>query len=255
MASISYPAPARGALSLESGVAAFAAAAVGFAVYAMPSDMFADIVAASGLPGFLAAAQPPLGLTARLAAVAAASIVAFGAVWALLRALDRVPARSRPEPVIEQAQEEAEVPRLRRFDAHPDAPARRPIFATRDLGEPEMEAEAEEAVEAEPLLLDEPAPEPEPESEPEPEPIAIEEPQPFEMERIDPAAFDTPAAPPEPAEREQSISNLMRRLEGGLSRRELQSEGDADGTSPVQAAPSHRLRSALSDLQKMSGRG
>ena len=98
----------------------------------MPTDLFASLIDGAGLPLILSAAQPPLGSTARLAVTAAGAAVSFISVWLLLNALDGV-GRRRTEIVPEP---EWLAPRVRRADAHPDAPLRRPIFAGSDLGEP-----------------------------------------------------------------------------------------------------------------------
>jgi hypothetical protein len=118
---------------LDFGTAALAAVSAGFVAFAMPEGTFAAIVEATRLPDLIAAAQPPLGQTARLAAVAASALLTFLLVFSLMRALDRLPAGST-RTVIEKA---PEAPRVRRADSHPDAPARRPLLARRDLGEPE----------------------------------------------------------------------------------------------------------------------
>lgn len=98
----------------------------------MPTDLFASLIDGAGLPLILSAAQPPLGSTARLAVMAGGAAVSFISVWLLLNGLDGV-GRRRTEIVPEP---EWLAPRVRRADAHPDAPLRRPIFAGSDLGEP-----------------------------------------------------------------------------------------------------------------------
>ena len=119
---------------LDAAMAALAAVSVGFVTFAMPNDIFSGLVTSSGIPALVPAAQPPLGQTARLAAVALAAILTFAAVFGLLRALGRAPAKgkTRGKPV----EVSGEPPRLRRADSHPDAPSRRPIFAGADLGAP-----------------------------------------------------------------------------------------------------------------------
>src|SRR5688572_23280467 len=136
MANIPYSGRPRGGGALNLGVATLAAGAFGFLFFAMPDDIFSTLVVQSRLPEVLAAAGRPLGMKARGAAIAAAAIVTFIAVLMLLRSLDRLGARpagaskpdraARPEP-------EADAPRLRRADSHPDAPSRRPLLAGRDL--------------------------------------------------------------------------------------------------------------------------
>ena len=66
--------------------------------------------------------------------IAIVVLVAYAFIWSLMRALDTIGRKPRPVFVPES---EPEAPRLRRADAHPDAPSRRPLFAGRDLGEPE----------------------------------------------------------------------------------------------------------------------
>ena len=120
--------------TLDAAMAGLAALSVGFVMFAMPDDIFSGLVTSSGIPAIVPAAQPPLGQTARLAAVLVAAVLAFAAVFGLLRALGRAPAKgkSRGKPV----EVSGDPPRLRRADAHPDAPSRRPIFAGADLGAP-----------------------------------------------------------------------------------------------------------------------
>ena len=293
----------RGAGIFDLAVAALAGGSAAFAAFAMPDRLFAQIVVASRLPEILAAAQPPLGDTARWAAVAAAGVATALLVWALLRALDHVPAGRLSRPGAAPAGDEpfADALRVRRADAHPDAPARRPLRAGRELGEPDEPPPAEDTLE----LV---------EVEPE-ERFADLIPQPLpgflvpqeEAEEI--AGADRPAEADESLETlsaqlpdaagdggGKSISDLMQRLESGLSRRERAAAEEAaappaaavppvaappadappppptkpsrtplDLSSPappqVEEAPpaedrvGHRLRSAISDLQKLSGHG
>jgi hypothetical protein len=118
--------------SFDLPVAALAGLAAAVVAFAMPADLLERLVAASGLPHLLAAAEPPLGLKARGAIGAAGAAAAFGLVYLLLRFLDSAGrGKTRREPEFD-----ASGPRLRRRDIHPDAPVCRPISATRDLGEP-----------------------------------------------------------------------------------------------------------------------
>lgn len=104
------------------------AAATAFALFAMPSHMFDDVVGRTGLSSVLPAAAAPLGDTARLLVAGFGAVLVGVLAFFGLRAIDRLgPAR----PIRLRADA---VPELRREDAHPDAPARRPIFATLDLG-------------------------------------------------------------------------------------------------------------------------
>ncbi|HEY0131394.1 MAG TPA: hypothetical protein VGB57_08305 [Allosphingosinicella sp.] len=285
------------ARAFDAGLAALAALSAGFVAFAMPESLFAGLVETSRLPRLVAAAEPPLGETARLAAAGAAALLTFAAVWALMAALGRVPARRRPE-----AEPEVEAPKLRRADAHPDAPARRPLLA-RDLGEPlDLEEFPETAIDEEgpasaeaeprplPAFMVPQAPEPEPVAEAEPEPEygeaepqwaepdpewhseepewARAEPAPepqleagreFEPVPISQLAAQLPQADGE--ESDQSLSQLVNRIEFGLSRKRQALPAAAELPTAAEEAPveqekvGHRLRSAINDLQKIASSG
>jgi hypothetical protein len=266
---------ARGAIDLP--VAALAAVSVGFVAFAMPANLFDGAIAATGLPSLLSAAQPPLGSTARLLVVAVAAIATFASVFVLLRLLDRrgtaaparAPAQARMREVLAEV-DEVELPRLRRADHHPDAPARRPILAGSELGEPNL---------ARPYPQRR-APEPEPEPQPEPEPEIAEakwealdevvepevesqpapEPGPEPETAIEPEFIPEPepVAPPAPVA-DSSISDLVARLERGLERRQhVEDAAPAPETStqPAPKAPERddRLRSAIENLQRLASK-
>jgi hypothetical protein len=224
-----------------------------------------------------------------------------------MRALDSIGGKRSPTTV--PSDEEEAAPRLRRADAHPDAPSRRPISAGRDLGDPfQEESFAVAPFEEEPLEL---APEtalahePEAGREPEPKPKPVTEalppflvPQQQEPETVETHteaaefvqerdAFETPAADhPAPqhfdeAEEEsdeesesyaaegddQSLARLMQRFESGLGRKQQAITAAPSALGSVQDAPvqdaqpigqervGHRLRSAITDLGKMSAPG
>ena len=212
--------------ALDLPVAGLAAAAAVFFAFAMPQDVLSQIVSATGLPSLFAAAQPPLGLTARIAIAVVGALVTFGLVFFLLRLLDRSGLDApRERPVAEP--EDGEAPRRRR-DFHPDAPVRRPISAARDLGEPAPPVPPRAPV---PVWLDEAAPEAAVEPVPEPE--------------------------PEPApEMPTSIAGLMERLEQGLARRQPRRESPAFAPQPqvFPEAPDDRLQSAIDSLQRLAAR-
>jgi hypothetical protein len=258
---------AQRASKFDLAVAAFAALSAGFVFFAMPEWRLTQIVLTSGLPSIIGAAQPPLGGTARIAAMVAASGIAFAIAFLVMANVDRF-ARRKPASV--EAPVVQPIPlRVRRADGHPDAPPRRPILAREDFGEP---AEFTEIAADEPVA-EQPAPEPlppflAPEQPPERVETAAEtapEPEPLELTQFDaiqPQSF--PPAPPivqqqdEEAEGE-TLSKLMRRLEKGLGRREQalpqQAEEPAAAPSPVGQEPvRHRLRSAINDLQKVASR-
>ncbi|HEU0135335.1 MAG TPA: hypothetical protein VFR28_10975, partial [Allosphingosinicella sp.] len=250
----------------------------------------------------------PLGETARLAAAGSAALLSFASVWGLMAAIGRVPARRKSEARAGGGSEmpaEAEAPRLRRADAHPDAPARRPLLA-RDLGEPldldgfaqagdEPEEDPSEPAEARALpgFLVPQVPEPEWVEEtpaewareearlPDAEPEAIEaephwavpeaagwnepEPEPEAEPLLDDRTADLPlsdlaARLPDPQQDcDQSLSQLVHRIEFGLGRK--RQALPAVDLPPAEEPPvepekvGHRLRSAINDLQKIASSG
>ncbi len=259
------------ARAFDAGLAALAALSAGFVAFAMPQPLFSGLVEASRLPDFVASAQPPLGETARFAAAGAAALLTFLAVWGLMAFLGRAPARPEAEP-----EAEAEAPRLRRADSHPDAPARRPLLA-RDLGEPldledfpQAPAEEEPAVaEAEHrplpafLVPQETQPQPQPVAEAEPEADEAEpqwdEPEPESETGLPPIAKLAARLPGHEEDPDQSLSQLVNRIEFGLSRK--RQALPAVDLPPAEEAPAeqekvgHRLRSAINDLQKIASSG
>ncbi len=231
--------------ALDVPVAALAGLAVAFLAFAMPTDLLTELVGSSGLPSLLPAAEPPLGFKARIGIGLIGAVAAFGLVFLLLRLIDRTGYDTpRAAPSFEGS---GDLPKLRRRDAHPDAPGRRPISAARDLGEPAPPeppagatpfwlAEADPvapAAEPEPVAAA-PVPEPEPEPEPQPEPEPVDE---------------APA----------SLVELMARLEQGLARR-----GARPAFAPASSAPAppqvfpeasdDRLQSAIDSLQRLASR-
>jgi hypothetical protein len=243
----------RAGKAFDAALAALAAASAGFLAFAMPEPVFSGLVSATPLPDLLAAAQSPLGTTARLVAVGGAALFAFAAVWALMGLVERVPAR-RSRPASAPA-DEAGAPRLRRADAHPDAPARRPLVAGRDVGEPiepapEPAATPEEARPLPSFLVAEPAPEPEPQPAVEEELILETEPEPAPLSEL-------AAKLPEPAHgSDEPLSQLVGRIETGLGRkRRALPEPILEAAAPEPDEPvRHRLRSAINDLQKIAAR-
>jgi hypothetical protein len=136
--------------ALDIALAAFAAGAFGFAAFALPEWRLNQLVLGSGLADVFAPARPPLGLKATLGIAALAALLAFAGSLALLLLADKAGPRKRSASRAGAgagAQGEADADadaapqpiRLRRADAHPDAPLRRPLVAGRDLGEPPVE--------------------------------------------------------------------------------------------------------------------
>jgi hypothetical protein len=133
--------------ALDIALAAFAAGAFGFAAFAMPEWRLNQLVLGSGLADVFAPARPPLGLKATLGIATLAALLAFAGSLALLLIADKAGprrrtasgagAQARGEASADADADAAPAPiRLRRADAHPDAPMRRPLVAGRDLGEP-----------------------------------------------------------------------------------------------------------------------
>jgi hypothetical protein len=256
--------------ALDLPVAGLAALAAAFGAFAVPQDILSRAVIATGLPSILSAAEPPLGLTARVVLAIGSAAIVFGLVFLLLRLLDRSGMNAAGA-----GEEEEAPPRLRRRDFHPDAPAPRPISAARDLGEP---APPEAPRATTPLWLNETVPvaapvfEPAPEAVVEPEPEPVYEPEPVAEAQAEPEpVFEPqPAFAPEPvaevwpeAEMPTSIAALMERLEQGLARRRLIEPVPAAPATPPQVfpeapepqdAPDDRLQSAIASLQRLAAR-
>lgn len=266
----------------------------------IPVGLIEMVVASSGLSESLPAAAPPLGFKARLLLAGFAALMAVG-VMGMMRRQDRPAeqegrrlrvqgarkmgfafskltalARGRAAPV------ECDAPMLRRADAHPDAPARAPIFASRDFGGADIFARPD--AQRRPLVVH-----------PEPEQDAIvpsagldmpSAPLPMAEEALPQPTFLRPAAPVAEPEAEPeaaasaapldpiptqglSITELTQRLERGLA---LRSRTPAEtgnvrviADMPVTPAVPVRdtvaqdaddaLRAALGALRSMAGRG
>ncbi|MFV0625074.1 hypothetical protein ACBY01_13840 [Sphingomonas sp. ac-8] len=243
-------APRRLIVSAASAAAVCGGGAVALIVLLLPTAWIEAGVRSSGLPGLLAAAEPPLGLTARIALLLLLGGLAAAVLWGLGRlAFGRLPVVV-PLPRRRRAatpREVAAIPVLRRGDAHPDAPARAPVLAMRDLGTPFLEVTAANGTAAKPAVAIEPVEQPLPQD--------LDQP----MAAFDPQAVPAPLAPPvrplfrieeagddarpatplvpqiragfavPPVEEappldEASNQDLLARLERGLARRE---QGDA----------------------------
>ncbi len=257
--------------ALDVPVAALAGLAVAYAVFAASPDQLAGLVAATGLPEILPAAEPPLGNKARIGLGVGGALCVFILLFGLLRWLDRKPRMAKKA-------DQPETPRLRRRDHHPDAPACRPISATAEFGEPESNIAQAEVVfsqtEAVPAWL---APAELPAE------TVSEEPQPAELtvrDEIASHAFAEPAPQvsdvraalraledPQPecplvaAAGTESIADLMVRLEQGLARRQPAGESIVcsppaapAGSAPRVAPDEDRLQSAIDSLQRFASR-
>lgn len=253
-----------GRYALDVPVAALAGLSIAFLAFAAPPDLLSGLVESTGLSSILTAAQPPLGLKARLGIGAAGAVTVFAIAFLLLRWLDRMgsgTAGDRREPV--QAADEPEVPRLRRRDFHPDAPPRPPLMATWDLGEPGPLAQAPQASRP----ADEPvAPAPEApltlEAADADEPLlqgpVAEEPAPLvpPAGRLAPLPARPVAATAPVAEVPGSIAELMARLEQGLARRRQTPTPPSLPPAPEADSGSadDRLQSAIESLQRLASR-
>ncbi|ONF95758.1 hypothetical protein [Sphingomonas jeddahensis] len=99
-------------------------------VAAMPQASLDVLVWRLGLPKIIAAAAPPIGATGRTLlalAVLAPFVGAAGLAWRL---------RGQAAAMLKRRTVLRDVPTMRRADAHPDHPPRRPIRAEEDLGPP-----------------------------------------------------------------------------------------------------------------------
>ncbi|RJG55814.1 hypothetical protein D0Z70_07150 [Sphingobium terrigena] len=272
----------------------------------IPVGLIEMVVASSGLSESLPAAAPPLGLKARLLLAGFAALMAVG-LMGMMRRQDRPAEQERRRLRVQGARKmgfafskltaltrgraapvERDAPLLRRADAHPDAPARAPIFASRDFGGADIFARPDAP--RRPLVVH-----------PEPEQNAIvpsaglvmpSAPLPIAEEELPQPTFLRPAAPlvepdvedeapqdaapitPPPLDpiptQGLSITELTQRLERGLA---LRSRTPAAETGvvrviadmPVTPAVPVRdtvaqdaddaLRAALGALRSMAGRG
>lgn len=255
--------------ALLSGIAAAAV------LLALPAGLVETIVASSGLSEAWPAAAPPLGWKARLVLAGFGALMVMGLSWAgrasvstpLLQdygrwhrvqgvsdmgfALSKLSWLSRGRATGSRAGR----PALRRADAHPDAPARTPIFASRDFG----------GIDIFPRIA--PA---QPQSEPAETAEQPEAVLPQALPHVEEAAFEeiaeAPAPVPAPVVAEPlTLADLTARLERGLARRERRTGGQqvlAD--MPVEQAVPVRahveddvdqaLRAALGTLRAMAER-
>lgn len=266
--------------------AALGGSGAAFIILCMPVGLIETLVASSGLSEALPAAAPPLGLTARLALAAFAALMAMGLIWAGRRegetallieegrggraqgarkmgfALSKLSWLARGQ----KRTATKGWTLLRRSDAHPDAPPRAPIFASRDFNGLDIfttESRQEDVEEALPMpLLSSPL-----------TPVVDEEAvsESPVIEAID-AEFEEIEAP---AARENrppiyslSIPELTARLEQGLAKRkraprpvetvsvlaEMPVAPPVPVRDSVEEEIDEALRSALGTLRSMAGR-
>ena len=113
-------------------VALWFGALFGLGSLAVRPSLLEELVLGSHIDLVIPAAAPPLGITARI--LLALAMAALGGILGIM--LTR--RLTRPEPEVYErkrsAQDNTQTPRTRLRDAHPDAPARRPISAHDELG-------------------------------------------------------------------------------------------------------------------------
>jgi hypothetical protein len=119
------------ALPLYGAVAGGVIAAIG--VLLISTGTLETLVWTTGIAALVPVAAPPLGMTARVLLALGAGLLAAALLWSSLFLL------FGPGGVFaKRAPREDGVPVIRRADAHPDAPPRKPMSAA-DLGTPMME--------------------------------------------------------------------------------------------------------------------
>ncbi|KRC78949.1 hypothetical protein [Sphingomonas sp. Root241] len=122
-------------LPIAPMIAGVLGGAVALGALIVPMPALEGLVMGSGLPAVIAAAEPPLGFTARFimafGAGASTALFSWFALFVLLGS--RTVTIGDGEEIDPDA---VLTPVLRRADAHPDAPPRPPLLATRDLGRP-----------------------------------------------------------------------------------------------------------------------
>ncbi len=157
------------AMAISGGVGA------ALVVATLPHVYLENIIGATGLSEIIAAAAPPLGNTARGLIAVMAGLVAASAIYFFINrntnsvkgdadmglalpkfsvsddsvedagkakfsmskfSLKKLLQKPKPRKKDDRVMDLADLPKLREADSHPDAPARRPIFAEADLGAP-----------------------------------------------------------------------------------------------------------------------
>jgi hypothetical protein len=132
-------------LPLAPLAAAVLGTAAALGVLVMPVAVLESLVMDSGIAAVFQAAEPPLGFTAR--ALLAGGVGGLAALLGWFMAFVLV--GTRGVTVGKAAESGApHMPVLRRADAHPDAPPREPLLATRDLGTPFLDVRAPEVEQA-----------------------------------------------------------------------------------------------------------
>lgn len=192
-----------------------AGVAVALAAIALPTAWLENGVEGSGIAALLPVAAPPLGLTARAVLALGGGAVVAAVAWAALYLM-----WGPGGPFAAKARQPGAAPVVRRADAHPDAPPRRPLSAA-ELPAPPPPVERDLPTDLNlPLAGFDPAavlPVPH-------EPVRVLAPLAPKLEpgeRMETFALTPPPSRPSvaaPAET-PSIDALLRRLEQGAQRR------------------------------------
>jgi len=242
--------------TLPLTIAVLVGLAVAIAIAFVPMWRIETIVSETGLPAILPIAAPPLGWTARAGLMLVAALAVAVPVWiALYLLVERGPVAL---PSAEEIEEEAP-PSVRRADAHPDAPPRPPVRATRDLGQPFLDPvapiEPEVALPRDlntPMAMFDPQALPMVPAAPPPtvrplfRPAVEPEPRSDAEAAVEPVAQFPEEPVAEPAQPAPSLSALIDRLDQGLQRRRGErADPDAD-------AANAGLASALGALRRMA---
>ncbi|WP_353205462.1 hypothetical protein [Sphingomonas sp.] len=240
-------------------IAPLAASVIGVLTAAMfaliPTELLESMVVDSGIAAVLSAAEPPLGVTARLVLVlvcggGVGAIAWFGlflSFGARTIAVHRRQKRGGDASIF--------APVLRRADSHPDAPARRPLFANTDLGTPFLEVRARPV--RVPVHVDAVA------VEPSAAPAPIEQPLPIDLDQplaaYDPAAvpdaprdwFPAPVAEITP-ERRQTFDPGERFETFALTPMVRPAAVPQDAPAPARADPSETVQALLERLERVA---
>lgn len=182
--------------------AAILGIAAAFGVAVMPVATLEALVMDSGIAAIIHAAEPPLGLTARAMLAGGAGLIAAMLGWfiAFILVGTRGLIVGDEAEIEDEGEYEARTPIIRRADAHPDAPPRPPLRATRDLGTPFLDihaADNENHIDDDALELAAPLA------------VPIEQPLPEDFNQPL-AAFDPLAIPPVPLPKPAPVPPLAR---------------------------------------------
>jgi len=224
-------------------------ASAGFIALSAPAQLFQQVPVAGDM-----------GSAGRaVVAVLLAAVAGGGGYLAMRKPVKHEPAPVDPLADIPEDERPSGMPaerfaRFRRADAHPDAPPRAPIIASRDLGEPFMDVVAPTAGDPDTHADEQWWPEnaiPDAEYVEVPEEAVARTAEPVAEPEIAEIPAEEPklAWPLEPAQAEQpsgkaSISAMMDRLSSGLERR----------ASVPPRDPTPALRDALAELNRLAER-